>query len=47
MGNVSKLIFGAAIAVVSIASPAQFLLIRMDMSQEVAKDEAFTISSRC
>ena len=51
MANVSKLIFGVAIATVTIATPALathrgFLLIRMDMSHEAAKNVAFTISSR-
>ena len=51
MANVSKLIFGVAIATVTIATPALathrgFLLIRMDMSHEAAKDVAFIILSR-
>ena len=50
MANVSKLIFGVAIATVTIATPALathrgFLLIRMDMSHEAAKDVAFIILS--
>ena len=53
MANVSKLIFGAAIAAARSQiqrwlpiRASQFLLIRMDMSHEAAKDAAFTIASR-
>ena len=53
MSSVSKLIFGAAIATVSIASPAlaankgePILLITTDTSHEAPKDAASTISSR-